>query len=105
MPVYEYKHEEKGCSELGDRFEILQKISDDPLKVCPKCQRPVRRLIPLINISTPKSDSEYKEMGFAKLVRRDTGVYENVTALDGESRFFEADKPETMPDIKRRISD
>jgi hypothetical protein len=56
-------------------------------------------------VSTPITDSKYKELGFTKLVRRDAGVYENVTAQDGESRFFEAGKPETMPDFKRRITD
>lgn len=105
MPVYEYTHEETGCCAKGERFEILQNIKDPALTICPECGKPVRRLIPLTNINTPTTDSKYKELGFAKLVRRDHGVYENVTALEGESRYFEADKPETMPDIKKRISD
>ena len=59
----------------------------------------------VIECATPTTDSELKEKGFTKLVRRDKGVYENVTALDGESKTFEAGKPETMPDLKRRIQD
>lgn len=82
-----------------------QKITDDSLEKCPACGEPVEKLISIPNISTPKTDSDYKELGFTKLVRRDSGVYENVTALEGESRYFEADKPETMPDIKRRVTD
>lgn len=105
MPVYEYEHEGKACPEMGKVFEFLQKINDPPLTQCPHCKKPVHRLISLSNVTTPVTDSKYKELGFTKLVRRDTGVYENVTALEGESRYFEADKPETMPDIKRRISD
>ena len=58
-----------------------------------------------VNIATPTSDTSLKEKGFAKLVRRDKGVYENVTATDKESRYFYADKPETMPDLKKRIGD
>ena len=50
-------------------------------------------------------DTDLRDKGFAKLVRRDNGVYENVTALEGESRYWDANKPETMPDIKRRVSD
>jgi putative FmdB family regulatory protein len=41
MPVYEYE-----CSACNHRFEEWQKISDDPIKVCPKCSEPkVERLI------------------------------------------------------------
>jgi len=34
MPIYEYQ-----CSECAHEFEALQKMSDDPLKVCPHCQQ------------------------------------------------------------------
>ncbi len=32
MPIYEYK-----CSECGYEFEEIQKFSDPPITVCPKC--------------------------------------------------------------------
>jgi len=32
MPIYEYK-----CKACEHKFDKLQKISDDPLKVCPEC--------------------------------------------------------------------
>jgi len=105
LPVYEYEHIEEACKEKGRVFEVEQSISEPALERCPSCGQSVRRLISLPNISTPISDSRYREMGFTKLVRRDDGVYENVTALDSESRYFERDKPETMPDLKRRIQD
>ncbi len=35
MPIYEYK-----CAECKHQFEKLQKISDDPLKDCPECNKP-----------------------------------------------------------------
>lgn len=34
MAIYAYK-----CGECGHEFEVIQKMSDDPLKTCPKCQR------------------------------------------------------------------
>ncbi|MGH8671156.1 MAG: FmdB family zinc ribbon protein [Burkholderiales bacterium] len=34
MPIYEYR-----CSGCGFGQEILQKLSDKPLRVCPKCRR------------------------------------------------------------------
>jgi putative FmdB family regulatory protein len=33
MPTYGYR-----CGSCGHEFEIRQKITDDPLKVCPNCQ-------------------------------------------------------------------
>jgi hypothetical protein len=38
-------------------------------------------------------------------LRRDDGVYENVTRREGESRYMERDKPETMPDLNKTIKD
>ncbi|MGB5396870.1 MAG: zinc ribbon domain-containing protein [Gammaproteobacteria bacterium] len=32
MPIYEYQ-----CSACGFQKEMLQKISDEPLKTCPEC--------------------------------------------------------------------
>ncbi len=35
MPIYEYE-----CGACGFREEIIQKISDEPLKDCPECGKP-----------------------------------------------------------------
>ena len=40
MPTYEYE-----CLNCGHHFEIFQKMSDEPVKTCPKCRKRVRRLI------------------------------------------------------------
>ena len=40
MPTYEYE-----CKKCGLRFEKFQKMTDQPIKACPKCKKPVRRLI------------------------------------------------------------
>ena len=32
MPIYEY-----ACPDCNHRFETIQKISEDPIKVCPSC--------------------------------------------------------------------
>lgn len=106
MPVYEYTHaDESPACELGQEFEITQRISAEAHTVCPRCGGAVRRLISRPFISTPQTNSDLKNLGFAKLVKRDSGVYENVTAMNGESRYMLADKPETMPNIKKRIED
>jgi putative FmdB family regulatory protein len=104
MPVYEYEHEGEGCAR-GKRFELFQPITALRLEACPECGQPIQRLIARVYVSTPTTDSELKSMGFTKLVRRDQGVYENVTALEGESKVMEAGKPETLPNLKKRIRD
>ena len=46
-----------------------------------------------------------KNAGFTKLVRRDRGVYENVTALDGEKRYMEAGDKASLPHIHKKVRD
>jgi putative FmdB family regulatory protein len=104
MPIYRYKHLEAPCA-IGERFEVEQPMRDEALETCPECDGAVRRVITRVNIATPTGDSSLKSMGFTKLVKRDDGVYENVTRTGSESRYMEADKPETMPDLKRKIGD
>ena len=104
MPVYEYEHTDSPCS-LGQIFELEQSIEDPVLKRCPECHGAVKKIISRVNISAPKTDGELRDMGFTKLVRRDNGVYENVTARDGDSRYMLRDKPETMPNLKKTIRD
>jgi putative FmdB family regulatory protein len=40
MPTYEYL-----CKSCGHRFEIWQKMSDEPLTVCPACGDDIRRVV------------------------------------------------------------
>jgi len=104
MPIYEYQHSKKGCLR-GEVFEVVHSVHDRPLTHCTECGEPVRRIISRTNISTPKTNSELRDLGFTKLVRRDDGVYENVTARDGESKMMLRDKPETYPNLKKTIRD
>ena len=104
MPVYEYEHQNDAC-ELGLTFEVRQSMDEKSLSKCPRCGSPVRKIVSRINISCPRSNSELRDMGFTKLVKRDDGVYENVTARKGDSRYMERGKPETIPDLSKTISD
>ena len=105
MPVYEYEHTLEGECPLGRLFERTQSIYSAPFTLCPECGQPVRKLVSLASINTPKTNSDLKGLGFTKLVRRDHGVYENVTATGKESRIWDASRPETMPDLSKKISD
>jgi len=104
MPIYEYEHIGDPCR-LGMIFEIRQSIDDPPITQCPECKGAVKKIVSRVSISTPKTNSELRDLGFTKLVKRDDGVYENVTARDGESRVMERGKPETVPDLSKTIKD
>ena len=45
MPIYEYK-----C-ENGHVFDVMQKLSDDPLTTCPECGAPVRKVLHPVSIA------------------------------------------------------
>ncbi len=112
MPVYEYI-----CPENGQTVEVIHPMSESvktwgrlcelaeiPMGTTPGTS-PVQKLIFVPGISTPAGDVKLKEMGFTKLVKRDTGVYENVTASRDESRYMNAGDASTMPNLKGKISD
>jgi putative FmdB family regulatory protein len=40
MPLYEYQ-----CDACAHRFEVIQKFSDSPIDVCPKCGGAVKKLL------------------------------------------------------------
>src|SRR5437660_1993902 len=40
MPTYEY-----ACSTCHHRFEVCQRMSDEPLTVCPECGAHIRRVL------------------------------------------------------------
>ena len=40
MPTYDYQ-----CKKCGHAFEVFQSMTEKPLKICPECKGPVKRLI------------------------------------------------------------
>jgi len=40
MPIYGYE-----CTQCGHQLEVLQSVSDDPLRSCPECMGPLRKLL------------------------------------------------------------
>lgn len=112
MPVYEYV-----CSLNGRVVEVVHPMTDRVTTWGQLCdlagfetgdtpaETPVEKLLFAPGISTPAGDSKLKELGFTKLVKRDSGVYENVTASGSESRYMKAGDATSLPDIKRKISD
>lgn len=112
MPVYAYH-----CAANDRTVEVFHSMKEDLTtwgEVCEQAAVPlgetdpdaaVERILYPVGLAKPAGDAKLKEMGFTKLVRRDKGVYENVTATDGESRYMRADDPKSVPNIKKRIRD
>jgi len=55
MPIYEYQ-----CEKCKKTFEQFQKITDEPLKMCPDCKGKVKRLISQTSFSL-KGAGWYKD--------------------------------------------
>jgi putative FmdB family regulatory protein len=49
MPIYEYQalNSGKGCTKCADRFEVIQRASEEPLRRCPACGQRVTKRISL----------------------------------------------------------
>jgi putative FmdB family regulatory protein len=61
MPTYGYR-----CGSCGHQFEIVQRISEEPLTVCPKCQGKLSKVLYPVGISFKGSGfytTDYKGSG------------------------------------------
>ncbi len=57
MPIYEYRPVAGGCKFCSSGFDSLQKMSDAPLKACPRCGAEVQRAFSSFaacSLETPK---------------------------------------------------
>ena len=88
MPIYEYEHTEGHSSPcLKDRIEIVQKMSDATLSICPYCAKPIRKLISMPAKhqqaqSNTLSDENIKKQGFTKYEKVGDGLYEKAAGPD-----------------------
>ncbi len=80
MPIYKYKACNEGCDKCREGFEVMQSMSAEPLAVCPECGTDVRKVPTLCNGYSPfLSNSNLRDKGFTKMVKRGDGTYEKVT--------------------------
>ena len=113
MPAYDYY-----CEANGRTVEVTHPLTAELRywgEVCYVAQiplgetdplAPVRRVVTRAPAAVVQTfDAEYRNLGFTRLVKRDEGVYENVTAIDGEKRFMKSDDPESIPHIHRKVRD
>jgi len=112
MPRYDYHCPDNDCV-----VEVRHGVNERIKTWGELCERamieprgtPAEALVELVvyapALSFPKGDSALKNLGFSKLVRRDSGVYENVTAQDGQSKIVSADNPASALNLGSTIGD
>jgi len=93
MPIYEYQAAGKDCCEFCQNvFDIMQKLSDEPLNICPECHNPVKRKISRPNLASPApslSNENIEKHGFTQFRKVEKGVYEKTA---GKGPDFITDK-------------
>jgi putative FmdB family regulatory protein len=91
MPTYGYR-----CGNCGHQFEIVQRISEEPLKTCPKCQGKLSKMLYPVGIS-------FKGSGFYTTDYKGSGKSSEGTSSNGSAPSKEGSsesKPETKSESK-----
>lgn len=61
MPIYGYR-----CQQCGHELEVLQSMSDPPLRACPECMGPLRKMMYPVGVQFKGSGfytTDYKSRG------------------------------------------
>jgi putative FmdB family regulatory protein len=90
MPTYGYR-----CSNCGHEFEIQQRMSDAPLKVCPKCQGKLTKILYPVGIS-------FKGSGFYTTDYK--GSSQGTTASSDSASASSSSSSETKSDSSKSES-
>ncbi|MBT4582362.1 MAG: zinc ribbon domain-containing protein [Gammaproteobacteria bacterium] len=100
MPIYEYQ-----CNSCGHKLEALQKISDKPLKDCPKCEKAeLNKLISAASFRLKGGGwykTDFKTGNKKQLAESDSAS--NSSAKDSGSKPSK-DKPKSNTDSKSKTS-
>lgn len=88
MPNYEYQ-----CKSCAHRFEIWQKMIDEPLTVCPQCQGTIRRVLYPAGIV-------FKGSGFYKTDHGSAPVSDKNQTTSGENKESTPKQEETAGEKK-----
>lgn len=91
MPTYGYR-----CGGCGHQFEIVQRISDEPLKICPNCQGKLTKILYPVGIS-------FKGSGFYTTDYKGSDKSSDGSSSNGTAPTKEGSsesKPETKSESK-----
>ena len=80
MPIYEYQaiKSESSCRHCLNGFEALQQINEKPLKKCPQCGQPVKKIISWCHSAIMEKSEEH------------TGVVNKIKDYENSGRWSHA---------------
>ena len=93
MPIYGYR-----CTNCGHQFEVYQKMSDEAIQTCPKCEGKVTKILYPTGVVFKGSgyySTDYKSSG--------SSTSSNGSGSSGESKT--ESKSESKPESKSDSSD
>jgi putative FmdB family regulatory protein len=89
VPTYGYR-----CTKCGHQFEVFQRMSDEPIQTCPKCQAEVTKIL-------YPSGVLFKGSGYYSTDYKGSG---SSASSNGSGSTTES-KPEAKPESKSDSSD
>ena len=96
MPIYEYR-----C-ENGHLFEVMQRITDDPVTHCEVCDGPVQRVFHPIAVHFKGSGFYNTDYGTAKRKREsEKSASEGADKHDAKAKESQDKKPDSKPAAKK----
>ena len=98
MPTYGYR-----CGSCGHQFEIVQRISEEPLTTCPKCQGKLSKVLYPVGISFKGSGfytTDYKGAGNGSAGSSNGSTPSSEGSGDKKPEAKPESKPETKTESK-----
>lgn len=95
MPIYEYR-----CKKCGSHFEVIQKISDNPLKTCSSCKGRLTKLISQTSFQL-KGSGWYATDYAGKSKAESTSKPDDGSKATTESSSKSESTPSTEPPTKK----
>ena len=89
MPIYEYR-----C-ERGHTFEVMQRMTDDPLTSCSTCEAPVQRVFHPVAVHFKGSGFYNTDYGKKKSGASSSSTSEAGSSSEGSSSKSESSKKES----------
>jgi putative FmdB family regulatory protein len=89
MPIYEYR-----C-ERGHTFEVMQRMTDDPLTSCSTCEAPVQRVFHPVAVHFKGSGFYTTDYGKKKSGAASSSTSEAGSSSEGSSSKSETSKKES----------
>jgi putative FmdB family regulatory protein len=87
MPTYGYR-----CTSCGHQFEVFQRMSDEPVQTCPKCQGKVTRMLFPAGVV-------FKGSGYYSTDYKESGKSSSTSSANGSDPSTES-KSESKSDAK-----